>query len=171
MWLYPVRKQAKGFTLIEIIVVTIIVGVIGALAIPSFFGLLNRNRVNQGISDIEGALKEAQARATRNGKSCQILITTTPNTIANGTGANDNCLLNPRNIDSDFTLTTSRDDITFSGKGNISLTDGVPVIVLSFPDGGSTQQSCVVIENSLGSIRTGDYAGTIPATPVPGSCQ
>ena len=171
MWLYPVPKQAKGFTLIEIIVVTIIVGVIGALAIPSFFSLLNRNRVNQGISDIEGALKEAQARATRNGKSCEIEIDAATNTISNGDGDNDNCLLNPRNIDNDFTLTTSRKEILFSGKGNISLTKGVPVIVLSFPDGGSTQQSCVVIENSLGSIRTGNYAGNIPATPVPDNCQ
>lgn len=169
MWLCPVRKQEKGFTLIEMIVVTIIVGIISAIALPNLLGLLNRNQVNQATGEIEGALKEAQKVATRNGKSCTISINAANNTISNGAGANDRCLLATRNIDDDFTLTTSRTDITFSGKGNITLAP-VPVIVISFPD-GSTQQKCVVIENSLGSVRTGDYSGTIPATPVPGSCQ
>ncbi|MEL6439454.1 MAG: prepilin-type N-terminal cleavage/methylation domain-containing protein [Cyanobacteria bacterium J06621_8] len=167
---YPVRKPEKGFTLIEIIVVTIIVGIIGAIAIPSFFALLNRNRVNQAIGEIEGALREAQNRATRNGRSCQISINAATNTISN-TGANDTCLLTTRNINTDFTLATSRPNITFSGKGNIALAPQVPVIVLADPNGGSNQQSCVVIENSLGSIRTGEYTGTIPAIPLPGSCQ
>ncbi len=169
MWLWHVRKQEPGFTLTEVIVVTVIVGVIGALAVPSFFSLLNRNRVNQAVGEIEGALREAQKGAIRTSRSCTISIDTTNTRISNNS-ANDNCLLTTRNFDSDFTLTSSRPTITFSSKGNIAL-DPTPVIVMSFPNGGSNQQRCVVIENTLGLMRTGDYSGTIPAVPLPDDCQ
>ncbi|MEO0687038.1 MAG: prepilin-type N-terminal cleavage/methylation domain-containing protein, partial [Cyanobacteria bacterium J06649_11] len=146
MLLCHVRKQDRGFTLIEMMVVTVIAGIIGALAIPSFFGLFNRNRGDQAIAEIEGALKEAQKRATRNSRSCTINIDTTGNSISNNAG--DNCLLTTRNINDDFTINSNTTDITFSGKGNIG---GVtPVIVVSFPDGGSNQQRCVVVQSPLG---------------------
>jgi len=168
MLLCPVRKPEKGFTLIEIITVTIIVGIVAAVSIPSLLGLLNRNRVNQAMAEVEGALKEAQKIATRNGKSCTISIDATAKTISNNT-ANDQCLLSTRFIDNNFTLTTNRATIAFSGKGNISLNPR-PVIVLSYPTGGVSRPKCVVIQNTLGSIRTGTYNGTIPSPPVEGSC-
>ena len=165
----PSVKQEPGFTLTEVIIVTVIVGVIGALAVPSFFSLLNRNRVNQAVGEIEGALREAQKGAIRTSRSCTININTTSNRISNN--GDDNCLLTTRNFDSKFTLTSSRTTITYSAKGNISLDPQTPVIVMSFPDGGSNQQKCVVIENTLGLIRTGDYSGTIPSIPSPDGCQ
>ena len=166
----PSGKQETGFTLTEVIVVTVIVGVIGAFTVPNFFSLLNRNRVDQALGEIEGALREAQKGAIRTSRSCTISIDTTNKRISNN-GANDNCLLTTRNFDSEFTLTSSRNTITFSSKGNISRDPQIPVIVMSFPDGGSNQQRCVVIENTLGLIRTGDYSGTIPAVPLPDDCQ
>ena len=170
MLLWRVRKPETGFTLTEVIVVIVIIGVIGALAIPSFFSLLNRNRVNQALGEIEGALREAQKVAIRNSRSCTININTTSNRISNN-GANDNCLLTTRNINPDLTLTSSRATITFSSKGNISLDPQTPVVVISFPDGGSNQPRCVVMENTLGLIRTGDYSGDIPPIPSPADCQ
>ena len=148
--------------------VTVIVGIIGAVAVPSFFGLLNRNRGNQAIAEIEGALIEAQKRAARNSRSCTININTANNTILNNTAA-DTCLLTTRNINTDFTINTSSPTITFSGKGNIG--GATPVIVVSFPNGGSNQQRCIVVQSPLGAIRTGDYSGAIPDPPIPGSCQ
>lgn len=168
MWLYSVRKQEQGFTLIEMIVTVVILGVIAAAATPNLLGFLNRNEVNQEFAEIEGALREAQKVAIRNGKSCTISIDAAAKTISNDT-VNDRCLTATRFINSKYTLDTSRPTITFSGKGNIDITT-VPVIVLSFPTGGVTRPKCVVIQNSLGVIRTGTYNGTIPQTPVPGSC-
>ena len=171
MWLWHVRKQEPGFTLTEVIVVTVIVGVIGAFTVPNFFSLLNRNRVDQAVGEIEGAFKEAQKGAIRTSRSCTISIDTTTKRISNNS-ADDNCLLTIRDYNNtQFTLTSSRTTITFSSKGNISLDPQTPVIVISFPNGGSNQQRCVVIENTLGLIRTGDYSGTIPTVPLPEDCQ
>lgn len=172
MWLCPVRKPEKGFTLIEILAVTIIIGVIAAIAAPNFVKLLTRNQVNQDITAIEGALREAQKRATRNSRNCTISINAAARTIANN-GANDTCLLTTRNINNNFTLNTNRNTITFSGKGNITLAP-TPVIVLSTPNATLDIPRCVVIETSLGSMRNGNYTAPIPiapAVPLPGSCQ
>ena len=176
MLLYDVLKKTnKGFTLIEMIVTVIIVGIIASIAAPNFLGLLNRNRVNEATSQIQGALKEAQKQAIRQGKSCSITINESTKTIANTSGSTG-CLLSNRILDDSIRLDSSRTTIVFSGKGNITINDAdtsllTPVFVVSM-DNGTDKRGCVVIQNSFGAVRTGDYAtGTIPDPPVGGSCQ
>lgn len=167
MPLYAVRKSSSGFTLIEMLVTLAVVGVIAAIASPNFLGLLNRNRVNEATQQVEGALKEAQRQAMRRGQQCTININTTSKTIS---GAN--CLLSNRVLNDLIQLNTNRTTITFSGKGNITIdatTNPTPVLVVSIPN-GTTLQKCVVLDGFLASMRTGDYSGTIPATPVLASC-
>ena len=174
MLLCRVRKYDSGFTLLEMITTVIIVGVVAAIAAPNLLGLLNRNRVNEAVRQIEGALKEAQKQAIRNGTSCSITIDTANNLITNPSGGNG-CLLSTRSIDDSIQLDSSRTTIAFSGKGNITIDNSnaalrTPVLVASM-NSGTDQQGCVVMENSLGAIRTGDYSGTIPSPPVSASCQ
>lgn len=157
MLLWRVHKNNSGFTLIEMIVVTIVVGVLASIAAPNLLGLLNRNRINEGIRIVEGALKEAQKQATRNGKRCTININA--NGISNS-GAND-CLLENRTFPNNLViLSSNQSNVVFSGRGNIvtSATDPKPLFV-TYMANGSNKQSCIVIESSLGSIRTGDYTG------------
>ncbi len=166
MLLWRVPKNNSGFTLLEMLVTAVIVGVIAAVTLPNLLGFLNRNRINDAMGQVEGALKEAQKQAIRTGKSCSITVNANAivNPVSNG------CLLSNRDLNNLIQLTSSRASITFSGKGNITLP--APVIVISMANGnGTNQQRCVVIQNSLGSIRTGIYSGTIPTTPLPNSCQ
>ncbi len=163
MLLYNVRKSSSGFTLIEMLVTITVIGVIATISAPNFLGLLNRNRVNEAAQQIEGALKEAQRQAMRKGTQCTININTTSKTIS---GAN--CLLSNRVLNDSIQLNTSRTSITFSGKGNIDATT-TPVLVVSIPN-LTNQQKCVVLEGFLASMRTGDYSGTIPTSPVSASC-
>ena len=169
---YYVRNQ-RGFTLVEVIVVTIILGIVGTIAVPSLFSLLNRNRVDRALAEVEGALREAQKRAIRNGRSCQITITRSANddTSDNNNAITGNCLLSNRNLlpNSVMKINSNRANITFSGKGNITVIDAAgsaqprPTVVVYVPNGLDSQRRCVVIENSLGSIRTGNYSATPPA--------
>ena len=150
---WRVRKYNSGFTLTEMLTVVIIVGVLAAIAAPNLLGLLNRNRVNQAMREVEGALKEAQKQAIRNGRRCTIDIN------ANGISNSANgCLLSNRVLNNLVTLNSNQATITFSGKGNLGTPAPKPVFV-TYMTNASNKQSCVVIESTLGSLRIGDYTG------------
>ena len=72
MLLYNARRKFnQGFTLIEMLVTIIIIGVIASLAAPNFLGLLNQSRVKDGLAQVEGAIKEAQRQAIRTRQNLQ----------------------------------------------------------------------------------------------------
>lgn len=58
-------QSAAGFTMIELLVVIIIVGVLSAIAAPGWLGFLNRQRVNAVNDAALNALKEAQREGKR----------------------------------------------------------------------------------------------------------
>ncbi|AFZ27661.1 prepilin-type N-terminal cleavage/methylation domain-containing protein [Cylindrospermum stagnale PCC 7417] len=52
-----------GFSLIEMIVVMVMVGILGAIAVPSWLGFVNRQRVNKANNAVVTAIQEAQRQA------------------------------------------------------------------------------------------------------------
>ncbi|MDJ0533853.1 MAG: prepilin-type N-terminal cleavage/methylation domain-containing protein [Xenococcaceae cyanobacterium MO_207.B15] len=166
MWHWNVRKN-QGFTLIEMLATVIIIGIVAAISAPNLLGLLNRNRVNQGLTELEGAIKEAQRQAIRSGEGCTVTINTSNKSITGG------CLLSTRDLDENLDITTNvtgtanNYDIVFSGKGNTSNSGAIFVIYMS---SGTDQQKCFVIDNTLGAMRTGDYTGNPTATLNVNNC-
>lgn len=147
-------NNSQGFTLIETMIIVVIIGILSAIAGPSFLGMLNRGKVNSALSEIQGALQQAQREAMRKSISCEVKLETTTNTI---TSNPTNCLVtgnltfNPNNI----VIATNETSFKFSYRGTITLSDA-GTIVLSSKDNPSVKK-CLVISHPLGIIRTGNY--------------
>lgn len=178
---WNVRKRNLGFSLVEMLATAVMVGVIAAIASPNLIGMLNRYRVQDGLTQIEGAIKEAQKQAIRNGKTCKIKLITSTTAVSGqtrvvvtrvldtdaGETAGDpdsdfsNCLLSERVLPRDVTTTTTiagtPTKITFSSKGN---TDSNSAGIIIVSHNNTATQKCLEIEGILGNIRTGDYDGT-----------
>ena len=51
----------KGFTLVELMIVIVIVGILSAVALPNFLSQTERAKATEGTSKLSGLLKEAHA--------------------------------------------------------------------------------------------------------------
>lgn len=172
MLLYDVRRKIdKGFTLVEMITVVIIVGVLAAIAAPNLLGMLNQTRVKDGLGQVEGAIREAQKLALRRGKSCTIKFTTSgtgsdERSIVEPSPGSEGCLLNNRELPNsvsfslldsatgslDLIDSSNEIELAFSSKGNPSI-EGIMAVSHS----GTNTTKCIQIEGLLGNILTGNY--------------
>lgn len=177
MLLSNARKNSEGFTLIETLIIVVIIGILSAIAAPSFLGLFNRNKVNDALSQVQGALQEAQRDAIRKSKSCAVTINTTDKIITSPclvTGSRDLC--DERNSVGNCTksriaiatnLIGTPPIITFSFRGN---TTNSGTIVVYTSDNSSSKKGCLAISNGLGIMRTGNYTGATSSAITDDAC-
>jgi prepilin-type N-terminal cleavage/methylation domain-containing protein len=78
----PLRsdRTESGFTMLEILVVVIIIGVLSAIAAPSWLALTNRQKLNTATNKVFTALRTAQSQAKKENRPKTVTIN-----IANGT--------------------------------------------------------------------------------------
>ncbi|NEP29368.1 prepilin-type N-terminal cleavage/methylation domain-containing protein, partial [Moorena sp. SIO3I6] len=58
-------NKDAGFTLLELIVVILLVGILSAIAAPSWLAFVNRQRVNKVNERVLSAIQEAQREAKK----------------------------------------------------------------------------------------------------------
>jgi type II secretion system protein H len=72
-----------GFTLIEMLIIIMVMGILAAIAAPSFGSLLDSIKVNQTVTELRMSLQETQRHAIRANKVCETQFT---NSNSNGNG-------------------------------------------------------------------------------------
>jgi prepilin-type N-terminal cleavage/methylation domain-containing protein len=168
--MYYTKRQNSGFTLIEIIITVIIVGILMAIAIPNLLGLYNQYQVKNALNQVESSVKEAQKQAMRRGKACKIKldeitvrgkvrdrVTVVTNSDPGESGKDySSCLTSdrilPEAIDLETNIPGSTHKISFSHKGNTPTSGTIKLSVNGLDIG-----KCLVISNGLGIMRTGNY--------------
>jgi prepilin-type N-terminal cleavage/methylation domain-containing protein len=169
MFSFKASHQNQGFTLIELVVVLFIAGTLAAIAVPSFLSMYERNQVNNAISTVQGALKEAQRESMRKSMVCNVTLSSTAITSSNG------CLVTSSPTLSKVALASSLSAFRFDIRGNTisntastNLTTNVTILVSSTSN--PKMVKCLVVSAPLGLIRTGKYPFSQVATPAEQYC-
>ena len=157
------RSPSAGWTLIEIGAVTMIVGILASLAMPSFVQMQARRNTKANLSALKQSLQQAQRNAIKMGKECMVRMDTTSDpprlrveteTQYAGCLPNGTVLLKDANFYENFPGTTIR----FSFKGN-STNLGTIVVESSQVTG---IRYCLVMSNFIGMMRSGIYEAAPP---------
>lgn len=159
-----------GFTLPELLVIVVILGVFATLVAPSFLSWVNNKRVQDVLSQVEGAIKEAQSEAIRQSQPCKLTLTTSsisadPQTCL-PTGPRDLTEVSGGDSGTGVTFTAANSSkIMFSAKGTTTSSN---IFVLYHPN-QSQGMRCLAISAGIGIIRTGKFKG--PHIPSSGDAS
>lgn len=170
-------RPEAGFSLIEMIVIVVMVGILAAIISPSWGRLLSNQRANSSRDQVVQALRNAQSQATRTRVRYKLVLTPGSATsvptlcITMAAPLNAACTdgeplgfgsYQPRAI----SLTSPNTTIFFDEDGNIDL-DNTPqgppfTIVVRSPANVGTAR-CVEVQTALMALRTLD--GGQPGCP------
>jgi prepilin-type N-terminal cleavage/methylation domain-containing protein len=73
------NNSTSGFTLLEVLVTIVIVGILSAIAAPSWLSFVDRQRLNKANDTVLAALREAQTKAKNTKFSYSVSFTTKDN--------------------------------------------------------------------------------------------
>ena len=81
------RRQARGFTLLEVMVVVAIIAVLAAIAAPSFTPLIERWRVRDAAEGLQSTLYFARSEGIKRGGNVIVMKTANGGGCSNATAA------------------------------------------------------------------------------------
>jgi prepilin-type N-terminal cleavage/methylation domain-containing protein len=89
------RIWQRGFTLIEMLVIIAVMGILAAVAAPSFTAMMDGIKVTQTVTNLKTALQDTQRQAIRKNQICTVQV---PKKSRNGNGnGNGNAYGNENN--------------------------------------------------------------------------
>ncbi|QDZ38497.1 type II secretion system protein [Euhalothece natronophila Z-M001] len=166
-----IKKQLiarDGFTLLEVMVVILILGILSAIASPSWLAFLQRQRLNTAQSEVLQGMRTAQTRARRETTSWQFTIQENNDIVrwrvdarSNFNSASDVCNETTGWNSLDSRITLNADQTTFQSLGENCWQawftekgrSGGRLGKVTLSAENLDNQSCVYVSTFLGAMR------------------
>lgn len=167
------RKGDQGFTLLEVLVTVLVLGILSSIAAPSWLAFINNQRVRTVNDRVLQSLRSAQSEAKRTKRDVTVTFYTSSSTPSVDPPRVE-IDTNPAETDKSkkeirietfssggeikpgtIALTvnpTPANSITFDYQGNLP-TNTTPFSVTVAPASGGAKK-CVIVETILGGMRT-----------------
>jgi len=178
MQIYIAPNNSRGLTLLELLIVLALIGVMGAIAVPSFMAMYNNSKISDAVTQAQGALQEAQREAMRKSQTCSVKLVkigqkinttdTTSVTTPVLRGNPESCLITGdrtlKGLVLNHNVSTNDDsnetpwEITFDYKGRTNAVTNAGTVFFSIPNTPS-QEKCITTSQGIGLFRTGKKNG------------
>ncbi|MBW4691798.1 MAG: type II secretion system GspH family protein [Lyngbya sp. HA4199-MV5] len=162
------HSSDRGFTLLELIVIVLIISLLFAFAASTWGGFLTAQRLNAGQERVHQAMRDAQSRAKQNRIVWQASFQETSGIVqwavhpvnSTPTASAWSSLDSAIQIDAETTLQQLGGirRVQFDHEGHVNGQLGR--LTLSGKAGGKTKR-CVIVSTLLGAIRTGSEHSTL----------
>lgn len=166
------RKSSKGFSLIETLIVVIVIGILAAIAVPSFISSFDRVKLNQTVAEVRGVLQEAQREAIRRSQACDVILDLSRRAVTASCPISGDRQL-PGRVEMVTNISQATGNpikISFGILGTAEFTvssavnpppptDSSGKIIFYVSHSLIHEKKCLAISNTLGLTRAGAYTG------------
>jgi prepilin-type N-terminal cleavage/methylation domain-containing protein len=146
------RKGERGFTLIEVIVTIVAMGIVFAIASSIWFGAIESRKVDSATNQVAADLRQAHSRASNRLQNWQVIFAGDSTYTIGPTGSpiDEDLDDNPA---SDPVVVGPAATITFKPDGSATLPGGASTITLTISSADGDPNHDIVINAATSEIK------------------